>query len=115
MEELVIMLKLSALHNLLKQVLSQPYLHTSVLLTLEGRLVSTAHDPARSKDEIKVVVGLCAEAWKDAKGQEESVMLDSDVNSFFSFWMISSPLKMNPSSMAASSSYRSRKPMKSSH
>jgi hypothetical protein len=87
------MLKLSALHNLLKRVLSHPHLHTSILLTREGGLVSTAHDPSRSKDEIKVVVGLCAEAWKDAKWREESVMLDSEVMLFFC-WMMFSPLKM---------------------
>lgn len=70
---------LSALHDVLAQILSFPSLHTAILLTREGQLVSTAHDPSRSKDEIRVVVGLCSDVWKQAGEKDGIAMLDSEV------------------------------------
>jgi len=63
------MLVLSSLHNLLLQVLSLPTLHTAVLFTPEGQLVSYASDPSRPKDEIRVVVGISGEIWQETKQQ----------------------------------------------
>lgn len=73
------MLVLSALHNLLSQVLSLPTLHTAILLTPAGQLVSVASDPSRPKDEIRVVVGLSGEVWQETKDQGVG-MVDSEVN-----------------------------------
>jgi hypothetical protein len=73
------MLVLSALHNLLTQILSPPDLHTAILLTPEGQLVCTAHEPGRSKDEIRVVVGLCAEVWLEAGSTQGWAMIDTEV------------------------------------
>jgi hypothetical protein len=72
------MLVLSKLHNLLSQILSLPHLHTAVLLTPEGQLVSVACDPYRPKDEIRVVVGLCGEVWQETRAQGFG-MVDSEV------------------------------------
>ncbi|EIN14379.1 hypothetical protein PUNSTDRAFT_56530 [Punctularia strigosozonata HHB-11173 SS5] len=63
------MLVLSTLHNLLEQVLDPPGLHTAVLLTPEGQLVSFASHPARSKDRIRVIVGLSASLWHETKAK----------------------------------------------
>ncbi|TFK77508.1 hypothetical protein BDN72DRAFT_753845 [Pluteus cervinus] len=62
------MLVLSTLYSLLSQVLSQPGLHTAVLLTPTGQLVSVASEPSRPKDEIRVLVGLAGEVWQETKG-----------------------------------------------
>ncbi|KAF5384968.1 hypothetical protein D9615_001162 [Tricholomella constricta] len=72
------MLVLSALHNLLSQVLSLPQLHTAVLLTPTGQLVSVASHPHRPKDEIRVVVGLAMEIWQETKEHDFS-MVDSEL------------------------------------
>ncbi|KAG5639545.1 hypothetical protein H0H81_012216 [Sphagnurus paluster] len=72
------MLVLSALHNLLSQVLTLPHLHTAILLTPTGQLVSVASDPHRPKDEIRVVVGLAMEIWQETKDEEFS-MVDSEL------------------------------------
>lgn len=72
------MLVLSTLHNLLSQVLCLPYLHTAVLLTPTGQLVSVASDPRRPKDEIRVVVGLAMEVWQETREQDFG-MVDSEV------------------------------------
>jgi hypothetical protein len=72
------MLVLSALHKLLSQILSLPELHTAVLLTPEGQLISAASDPSRPKDDIRVVVGLCGEVWQETQEQGHG-MIDSEV------------------------------------
>ncbi|KAF9011046.1 hypothetical protein BDQ17DRAFT_1345358 [Cyathus striatus] len=61
------MLVLSTLHSILSQVLSLPTLHTAVLLTPAGELVSAACDPSRPKDEIRVIVGLSGEIWQETR------------------------------------------------
>lgn len=72
------MLLLSSLHNLLQQVLSLPELHTAVLFTPEGQLVSYASDPSKPKDEIRVFVGVSGEVWQETK-QHGMGMVDSEV------------------------------------
>lgn len=73
-----VMLDLSRLRDRLSQILSLPDLHTAILLTPAGQLVSVACDPFRPKDEIRVVVGLSGEVWHETR--EEGVgMVDSEV------------------------------------
>ncbi|RDB29671.1 hypothetical protein Hypma_015967 [Hypsizygus marmoreus] len=72
------MLVLSTLHNLLSQVLSLPNLHTAILLTPSGQLVSAASDPRCPKDEIRVIVGLAMEVWQETKEQGFG-MVDSEL------------------------------------
>ncbi|GLB35751.1 hypothetical protein LshimejAT787_0300390 [Lyophyllum shimeji] len=72
------MLVLSTLHNLLSQVLALPHLHTAVLLTPTGQLVSVATGPQRPKDEIRLIVGLAMEIWHETKEQDFS-MVDSEL------------------------------------
>jgi len=72
------MLVLSTLHNLLSQVLALPSLHTAVLLTPAGQLVSVASDRQRPKDEIRVIVGIAAEVWQETKDQGFG-MVDSEL------------------------------------
>ena len=72
------MLNLSNLRSLLLQVLSLPSLHTAVLFTPEGHLVSYASDPSRPKDEVRVVVGLSGDIWQETK--EHGIgMVESEV------------------------------------
>lgn len=73
------MLVLSTLHNLLSQVLCLPHLHTAVLFTPAGQLVSVATDAARPKDEIRVIVGLAGEVWQETR-QQGFGMVDSEVS-----------------------------------
>ncbi|KAF9055897.1 hypothetical protein BJ165DRAFT_1429339 [Panaeolus papilionaceus] len=72
------MLMLSMLHSLLSKVLSPPHLHTAVLLTPTGDLVSAASSPARPKDEVRVLVGLSSEVWQETKEQGYG-MVDSEL------------------------------------
>lgn len=72
------MLALSTLHNLLSQVLYLPSLHTAILFSPAGHLVSVATDPSRPKDEIRIVVGLAGEVWQETK-EQGSGMVDSEV------------------------------------
>ena len=74
------MLLLSSLHNLLHQVLSLPELHTAVLFTPEGQLVSYASDSSTPKDEIRVLVGVSGEVWQETKQQCGIGMVDSEVS-----------------------------------
>ncbi|KIM70107.1 hypothetical protein SCLCIDRAFT_101453 [Scleroderma citrinum Foug A] len=67
------MLVLRNLHNYLTQILSPPSIHTALLLTPEGALVSYAtgkENEIRSKDEIRIVAGLSAEVWAETRGTE---------------------------------------------
>ncbi|KAK7465272.1 hypothetical protein VKT23_005251 [Stygiomarasmius scandens] len=63
------MLALSTLHTLLSQVLSLPDLHTAILHTPGGQLVSFASDPSKSKDDIHLVVGVSWKIWQENAGQ----------------------------------------------
>ncbi|EAU92274.1 hypothetical protein CC1G_00493 [Coprinopsis cinerea okayama7 len=71
------MLVLSKLHNILSQILAFPELHTAVLLTVSGELVSYAAEPTRSKDDIRVIAGLASEIWHETKEQGHG-MVDSE-------------------------------------
>lgn len=73
------MLVLSALHSLLSQVLHVPDLHTVILFTPAGHLVSVATEQFRAKDDIHVVVGLSGEVWQETRDQGYG-MVDSEVN-----------------------------------
>ncbi|KAF7337611.1 hypothetical protein MSAN_02234400 [Mycena sanguinolenta] len=70
------MLVLSRLQASLAQILAPPALHTAVLLTPAGQLVSFASrfsatpspdgvDAGRTKDEIRVIAGLSGEVWQE--------------------------------------------------
>ncbi|KAJ7620781.1 hypothetical protein B0H17DRAFT_1113456 [Mycena rosella] len=71
------MLVLSRLQDSLSQVLAPPELHTVVLLTPSGQLVSFSSYPSRSKDEIRVIAGLSGEVWQETQ-EEGSGMVDSE-------------------------------------
>lgn len=73
------MLVLSTLHNLLAQIVSPGKLHTAVLLTPAGELVSVASKPPRPKDEVRVIVGLSGEVWRETKDQGMG-MVESEVH-----------------------------------
>ena len=72
------MLNLSNLRRLLLQVLSLPALHPAVLFTPEGHLVSFASDPSRSKDDVRVLVGVSSEIWRETR-EQGIAMVDSEV------------------------------------
>jgi hypothetical protein len=72
------MLVLSTLHSLLSQIVSPGRLHTAVLLTPTGELVSAASKPQRPKDEVRVIVGLGGEVWRETRDQGIG-MVDSEV------------------------------------
>lgn len=72
------MLVLSTLHSLLSQIVSPGKLHTAVLLTPAGELVSAASNPQRPKDEVRVIVGLGGEVWRETRDQGIG-MVDSEV------------------------------------
>lgn len=75
------MLILSRLHNLLSQVLSPPHLHTAILFTPAGELVSVATEPTRSRDEIRILVAVAGEVWQETREQGYG-MVESDVGYF---------------------------------
>ncbi|KAJ7103125.1 hypothetical protein B0H15DRAFT_874520 [Mycena belliarum] len=72
------MLVLSRLQDSLSQILEPPELHTVVLLTPSGQLVSFASYPSRSKDEIRVIAGLAGEVWQETLEQGFGIV-DSEV------------------------------------
>lgn len=63
---------------LLSQVISSPGLHTAALLTPNGQLVSYACDSTRSKDDVRLVVGLSSEIWLEVSDQGIG-MVDSEL------------------------------------
>jgi hypothetical protein len=73
------MLVLATLHRLLSQVINSPGLHTAALLTPNGQLVSYACDSTRSKDDVRLVVGLSSEIWLEVADQGIG-MVDSEVS-----------------------------------
>jgi len=60
---------LSTLHNLLTRLLDLPELHTAILLTPEGQLISVSSDPSRAKDEARIIAGLSGEVWQETREQ----------------------------------------------
>jgi len=83
-------LVLSTLHNLLTQLLSSPELHTAVLLTPGGQLISVAADASRPKDEARIVAGVSAEVWQETR-QQGYGMVESELGRIFV-----SPIARNP-------------------
>lgn len=73
------MLMLSKLNHILSRVLDLPDLHSAVLLTATGELVSYASYPGRPKDEIRVVTGLATEIWQETMEQGYG-MVESEVS-----------------------------------
>ncbi|KZV67642.1 hypothetical protein PENSPDRAFT_653937 [Peniophora sp. CONT] len=61
------MLVLSTLHKLLSQAISAD-VHAAALWTPTGQLVACAHGRGRSKDDVRVLVGLAIEVWTEVKG-----------------------------------------------
>ncbi|KAJ7070623.1 hypothetical protein C8F01DRAFT_1107113 [Mycena amicta] len=61
------MLVLSRLRESLEQVLVPPELHTAVLLSPSGQLISFASYPSRRKDDIRVIAGLSGEVWQETQ------------------------------------------------
>nr|GAT61377.1 predicted protein [Mycena chlorophos] len=59
------MLVLSRLRESLQQVLVAPDLHTAILLSPSGQLISFASYPSRRKDDIRVIAGLSGEVWQE--------------------------------------------------
>jgi len=76
------MFMLSMLQTLLTQVLVPPHLHTAVLFTPAGELVSFAVEQGRSKDEIRILVGITSEVWQETREQGYG-MVESDVSMCF--------------------------------
>jgi len=71
-------LVLSTLHNLLVQLLALPELHTAMLLTPEGQLISVAADPSRPKDKARIVAGVSGEVWQETRDQGHG-MVESEL------------------------------------
>jgi hypothetical protein len=71
-------LVLSTLHQLLAQLLVLPELHTAILLTPEGQLISVASDISRSKDQARIVAGVSGEVWQETQEQGHG-MVESEV------------------------------------
>ncbi|KAI0715066.1 hypothetical protein C8Q76DRAFT_729462 [Earliella scabrosa] len=63
------MLNLGNLRTLLSRVLDLPLLHTVVLFTPEGELVCYASEPNKTKDRVRVLVGLSTEIWQETREQ----------------------------------------------
>ncbi|KAI9057033.1 terpenoid synthase [Trametes sanguinea] len=64
------MLNLANLRTLLSRVLAPPELHTVALFTPEGDLVCYASDPSKTKDHVRVLVGLSTETWQETREQK---------------------------------------------
>lgn len=72
------MLVLSSLNKLIGQVLSPIGIHTAVLFTTNGELISFATaNPDYSKDDVLVLVGLGTEIWSETREDGEG-MVDSE-------------------------------------
>lgn len=79
---------LSTLHSLLVQLLTLPELHTALLLSPEGQLISVASDSSCPKDNARIVAGVSGEVWQETREQGYG-MVESEV--FFSR-LISPPI-----------------------
>lgn len=63
------MLVLATFQKLLTQVLSPPNIHTVVLSSLNGHLISyvSSRKVEDTKDEIRMIVGLAWEVWNESR------------------------------------------------
>ncbi|KAI8981179.1 hypothetical protein BD414DRAFT_420009 [Trametes punicea] len=64
------MLNLTNLRALLSRVLAPPKLHTVALFTPQGDLVCYVSDPSKTKDHVRVLVGLSTETWQETRDQK---------------------------------------------
>jgi hypothetical protein len=64
------MLVLSTLRKYLSVVLSPPTVHTAALFTPPGQLVASTSTTSKSKDEIRVLVGLSMEVWEQGRAED---------------------------------------------
>jgi hypothetical protein len=71
------------LQSLLTHVLEPPHLHTAILFTPAGELVAFAVGPGRSKDEIRILVGITGEVWRETR-EQGCGMVESDVSMRYS-------------------------------
>lgn len=83
------MLNLTNLRTLISRVLAPPSLHTVALFTPEGELVCYASDPSKTKDHVRVIVGLSTETWQETREQHVG-RVDSEVWSSYNFLFIQS-------------------------
>lgn len=72
------MLVLSTLHTLLDQLTDGHSVQTALLLTPTGHLLAHASSPARSKDQVRVIVALASEVWQQTKARDAR-MAESEV------------------------------------
>ena len=72
------MLVLSKVSELLSQIVSADEVHTAILLTPNGDLVSFVSHEVKPKDDIRVLCGLCSEIWTETK-RDGVGMVDSEV------------------------------------
>lgn len=90
------MLSPSSLSKSLAHTLG-PDLRICILLTPQSRLIAYASTPSNAEDLMRVLLGLSAEAWKDAQnpsrakaalgsgntnGEEELIRLESEVRQY---------------------------------
>lgn len=73
------MLNLANLRTLLSKVLDFPTLHTVALFTPEGELISYETSPYKTKDHVRVIVGLSTEIWQETREHNNVGMVDSEV------------------------------------
>ena len=73
------MLNLANLRTLLSRVLDFPTLHTVALFTPEGELICYETDAYKTKDHVRVIVGLSTEVWQETKDNGNVGMVDSEV------------------------------------
>lgn len=73
------MIVLSTLNKLLAQVLSPPSIHTAVVFTTAGDLISFAVLHPSPKDDVRVLVGFSSEIWSESK-HDGGAMVDSEVS-----------------------------------
>lgn len=81
------MLALSTLHTLLAQVLVPPALHSAVLVTQSGALVSFATHHPKLKDHVRVIAGLSSEVWQETRDKDHG-MVDSEVTLICIYFML---------------------------
>ncbi|KAF8522824.1 hypothetical protein JB92DRAFT_2886167 [Gautieria morchelliformis] len=88
------MLNLTSLRKVLSAVLSPPRLHTAILFTPSGNLIAhaTNFSVARSRDQLRVLVGLASEVWLEV-GDEGMGMVESELGRILVL-----PLHQNPQS-----------------
>ncbi|KAF8204298.1 hypothetical protein K438DRAFT_554794 [Mycena galopus ATCC 62051] len=99
------MLVLSRLQDSLRAVLAPPALHTAILLTPAGQLVSFASHASRCKDEIRVIAGLSGEVWQETQEQGAG-MVDSELGRIVVLPVDEPPPEMGPPASVVPEDYQ---------